>query len=467
MCKATAQPTYEKVAAPRKSTHLLRYATGKDLALYGVALCTVIISGLNQPAQLIIFGNLLDSFNGSNKAQAVRLVHFFALMYALVGDQQLITITVQTALATRVAAAQARRCRERYFDAILSKPVAWFDTENAGAVGASVLEATLAIQDGLGEKFTTGLQGVLSFVFGIAVSLYYAWSLTLVTIGALPFIVALLSLAAKLQSRANERATSASSDASARAMEALVNVRTVAAFGAERREADAYDDACQKAAKASLSSAVATGGNAALVAGILYGTWALGLWYGSYLIRRDMKAHDECNYRVTEDGSLREPHEKCVSGGDVMTAFLCVLFGGLALLQALPGIAAFTLASAEAKRVYAVIDGAEEEDARDGPPVVVARPVGGAGAAISFENVTFAYPTRPDRPVYEGLTLDVEAGSTVAFGAFGLRKVDRGPTPVKVLRRVGRDGRRRRHQSPRRRGAAGARRVRRPGARAL
>ena len=54
-------------------------------------------------------------------------------MYALVGLQQLITITTQTALSTRVAAAIARRCRERYFAAVLSQPVSWFDANNQGA----------------------------------------------------------------------------------------------------------------------------------------------------------------------------------------------------------------------------------------------------------------------------------------------------------------------------------------------
>ena len=90
---------------PRRAQHILRYASWKDVAMYAAAFVTVMISGLNQPAQLIIFGNLLDSFNTADTAEAVRLVHFFALMYAVVGIQQLITITLQTALATRVASA--------------------------------------------------------------------------------------------------------------------------------------------------------------------------------------------------------------------------------------------------------------------------------------------------------------------------------------------------------------------------
>ena len=406
MCKATELPEKKAIledveappapASPKRAMHLLRYATWGDLGLFSLAMATVTISGANQPAQLIIFGNLIDSFNDDNTAKAVRLVHFFALMYALVGVQQLITITIQTALATRVAAKQARRCREHYFAALLRQPVAWFDGENQGAVGASVLESTLAIQDGLGEKFTTGLQGVLAFVFGVAVSLYYAWSLTLVTIGALPIIVALLGAAAAWQKKSNDRATAASAEASAAAMEALTNVRTVAAFGAEQLEADKYRAKCAEAARESLGSAVATGLNGALVAAILYSTWALGLWYGSYLIRSDMADRDECNYRVMEDGDVREPANDCVTGGDIMTAFLCVLFGGLALLQALPGIAAFTLATAEARKIFKIIDDAEvaaeahAADSKAKAREASAPPGARAGGANPVSGVTLA-----------------------------------------------------------------------------
>ena len=200
MCKAPMVESQKR--PPRRAQHILRYASCKDVAMYAAAFVTVMVSGLNQPAQLIIFGNLLDSFNTADTAEAVRLVHFFALMYAVVGIQQLITITLQTALATRVAAAQARRCREKYFAAVLSRPISWFDQSDQGAVGASVLESTLAIQDGLGEKLTTALQGVFAFVFGLAVSLYYAWSLALVSVGALPVVVVLLGLASKVASRA-------------------------------------------------------------------------------------------------------------------------------------------------------------------------------------------------------------------------------------------------------------------------
>ena len=140
---------------PRRAQHILRYASCKDVAMYAAAFVTVMVSGLNQPAQLIIFGNLLDSFNTADTAEAVRLVHFFALMYAVVGIQQLITITLQTALATRVAAAQARRCREKYFAAVLSRPISWFDQSDQGAVGAMFFPSPRLLDDeGLSQQFS-------------------------------------------------------------------------------------------------------------------------------------------------------------------------------------------------------------------------------------------------------------------------------------------------------------------------
>ena len=103
-----------------------------------------------------------------------------------------------------------------------------------------------------------------------------------------------------------------------------------------------------------------------------------------------------------------------------MTAFLCVLFGGLALLQALPGIAAYQLARSEATRVFKIIDEADANSIADAANVKAAArrasvaTTRGAGT-IEFVDVQFSYPARPDRPVCAGLCLDIPAGTTCAL----------------------------------------------------
>ena len=44
-----------------------------------------------------------------------------------------------------------------------------------GSLASSIMETTMVIQDGLGEKFALAVQFVSSFVFGLAVALYYSW----------------------------------------------------------------------------------------------------------------------------------------------------------------------------------------------------------------------------------------------------------------------------------------------------
>ena len=55
-----------------------------------------------------------------------------------------------------------------------------------------------------------------------------------------------------------------------------------------------------------------------------------------------MAARDACRWACADDAcaELVPPAERCISGGDVMTAFFSVLFGGLNFAQALPGLAA-------------------------------------------------------------------------------------------------------------------------------
>lgn len=416
---------------------IMRYADTCDWLYFLAASVAVLISGANQPAQLIIFGNLLDSFNEASKSRAVRLVQFFALMYVLVGIQQFVTVTTQAFAATRVAASQARKIRQKYLAALLAKPISWYDTEDQGAVAASILESTLAIQDGLGEKLATGVQLLLAFVFGIAVSLYYAWQLTLVTIAILPVIMLLLGLASRARAKADKEATAAQGRAASTALQTLTHVRTVAAYSGERAALETYSKETELVSSQNTKLSITTGVNFAVVALCLYATWAIGLWYGSYLIRQDMRK-EKCTYR--ED---KTPANECTTGGDIMIAFLCVLFGGLSLLQATASLAAFDTARIEADRVFDIIDATHDVkteskgdkiDEDYGEDVLKRLSSSSSDGALSimFEDVRFAYPSRPDREIYAGVTLELRGGeSTALVGPSGSGK----STAVQLLLR--------------------------------
>jgi len=97
-----------------------------------------------------------------------------------------------------------------------------------------------------------------------------------------------------------------------------------------------------------------------------------------------------------------------------MTCFFSILFGGLQLGQAFPAVSAINSARVELAKIQAVINRDSDIDnfSEEGHSLEESEL---SDLEIRFNNVTFAYPSRPEHPVYLGLDLTVEAGATVAL----------------------------------------------------
>ena len=179
------------------------------------------LSGCNQPAQLIIFGSILNAFNQSSTNDSIKLVSFLAVMYLVVAIQMFLTNFLQTACMSAAAGRQAKRLRCFYFQALLRQNVAFFDKEDQGALATSVMERTSVLQDGLGEKLALGVQFFSAFFASLAVSLYYVWQLALLMMGVLPVLVIMIGSIVQILQKSSEESTAAYSTAGSTAQQAL------------------------------------------------------------------------------------------------------------------------------------------------------------------------------------------------------------------------------------------------------
>ena len=149
---------------------------------------------------------------------------------------------------------------------------------------------------------------------------------------------------------------------------------------------------------------------------IMWFMYALGLWFGAWLISRDMINRKECNYYplYNADGtyaSLHVPEGSCITGGNIMICFFSLLFGGMQLGQAFPAVSAVNLARIELGKILDIVENDSPIDATSENGQVLSSVVG----EIQLHNVSFAYPMRSEHNVYNGLDLTIEAGSTVAL----------------------------------------------------
>jgi ATP-binding cassette subfamily B (MDR/TAP) protein 1 len=178
-------PNEEAAVTPAASSfsELFSFADAEDVILVRLAFIMSALSGMNQPAQLIIFGSILNSFgvtsNTTSRDEQIKQVSFLAIMYAVVGAQQLLTNWSQTACMTAAAGRQVKRIRERFLEALLRQPVGFYDQNDQGVLSASVMTDTSLVEEGLGEKLALAFQFSMAFIAGIAVALYYNYQLNM------------------------------------------------------------------------------------------------------------------------------------------------------------------------------------------------------------------------------------------------------------------------------------------------
>lgn len=250
------------------------------------------------------------------------------------------------------------------------------------------------LKEGIGEKLSIFIYLLMSFIISVIFSFFYGWKLTLVILSCAPLIIISTAVVAKMQSSLTEKELKSYSKAGSVAEEVLGSIRTVVAFGGEKKELDRYEGLLEPAEMNGKKKGIYSGVGGGLMWFIIYCCYALAFWYGISLILDD---RDKIDKEYTP------------------AVLIIVLFGVLAGAQNLgltaPHIEAFSTARGSAVSVFNVIDRIPEIDSL-GEGGKKPRKVAGN---IKFSNVTFRYPARNDVQVLNGLNLEIEAGKTVAL----------------------------------------------------
>lgn len=133
----------------------------------------------------------------------------------------------------------------------------------------------------------------MSFVIAVVFSFIYGWKLTLVIFSCAPVIVIATAVAAGMQSKMTERELKAYSKAGSVAEEVLGSIRTVIAFGGEKKELNRYSERLHPAEKCGSKKGIYSGLGGGTMYLIIYVCYAIALWYGITLILEDRDKIDK------------------------------------------------------------------------------------------------------------------------------------------------------------------------------
>ncbi|KAF7852170.1 hypothetical protein BT93_L0559 [Corymbia citriodora subsp. variegata] len=369
---------------------LFSFADSTDILLMVVGSIGAVGNGLSLPLMTELFGQLINTF-GKNQADSdvVDPVSKIALKFVYLalgcGAAAFLLVTCWMVTGER----QAARIRALYLQTILRQDVAFFDKgTKTGEIISRMSGDTILIQNAMGEKVGKFIQLVSTFVGGFVIAFINGWQLTLVMLITIPLLVIAGGAMSPIISEEAFRGQSAYAKAANVVEQTIGLIRTVASFTGEKRAIANYSRFLADAYISGVHEGLATGLGFGIVMLIIYGGYALAIWYGAKLIL-----------------------DKGYNGGTVINVIMAILNGSLSLGQASPCVSAFADGRAAAYKMFEIIHRKPEINSFD----TKGKKLDDIHGDIELRDVHFSYPTRPNEHIFNGFSLSILSGTTVAL----------------------------------------------------
>jgi ATP-binding cassette subfamily B protein len=263
----------------------------------------------------------------------------------------------------------------------------FFEATRTGEVLSRLTTDTTVLQVVVGSTASMAVRNVLLVVGGTAMMAVTSLKLTMLALLVVPVAIVPIVLFGRQVRTLSRVSQDRVGDVGANIDETLTAVRTVQAFNSEAAEARHFGGLVEIAFGAAVSRVRARAILAAISITLVFSAIGIVLWVGG---------HDAIAGRI--------------SAGDLSAfVFYAVIVAGS--VGSLSEFAAdLQRAAGASERLFELLDAQPMIAA---PPNPAPLPIPARGA-VAFENVTFHYPARPDRPALHALNFTVAPGETVA-----------------------------------------------------
>ncbi|KAL0459172.1 UNVERIFIED_CONTAM: ABC transporter B family member 11 [Sesamum latifolium] len=369
---------------------LFSFADPADYALMVIGTITAVGSGFCLPLMTLLFGELANSFGqNAETKRVVDEVSKVSLKYVYLALGSGVAASSQVACWMITGERQAARIRNLYLRAILRQDIGYFDREtNTGEIIERMSTDTIIIQDAMGQKVGKFLQLSASFFGGFVIAFTKGWLLTMVLLSAIPLLVISAASMSVLMAKLTSRGQAAYSAAAIVVEQTLGSIRTVASFTGERQAVEKYEKSLNRAYEAGVQEGLAAGLGSGIFMFVLFSSYALGLWFGAKMII-----------------------DKGYTGGQVLNVVMAVLSGSFSLGQVSPCLSAFAAGQVAAFKMFQTIYRRPDIDPYNMRGMVL----NDINGDVELKDVQFSYPSRPDERIFNGFSLRVPSGTTLAL----------------------------------------------------
>uniref|UniRef100_UPI002610BC95 oligopeptide/dipeptide ABC transporter ATP-binding protein n=1 Tax=uncultured Maritalea sp. TaxID=757249 RepID=UPI002610BC95 len=279
--------------------------------------------------------------------------------------------------------------RKTLYRHLVTLPPSFFEDNLSGEIQSRITTDTTLLQTVIGSSFSFALRNALTFVGGITLMFITNLKLSLIVLVAVPLVVFPMVFFGRKVKKLSRESQDKVASVGAWAGESLQHIKVVQAFTREDSVNKQFGEAAESAFDVALLRIKQRALMIALVMMLVMGSVAGMLYIGG---------HDVIT------GSL--------SGGDLAAfVFYAIMVGG--------SLAAVTEVYGEVQRAAGAAERIRElmaaESGIQSPADTMTPPVTHNETQICFHNVSYHYPSRPDKAALTELNLEVRAGERIAL----------------------------------------------------
>ncbi|XP_052191593.1 ABC transporter B family member 15-like [Diospyros lotus] len=346
--------------------------------------------GAVQPVYAFAMGAMVSVYFLTDHGEIKSKTRMYALCFLGLAVFSLVINVIQHYNFAYMGEYLTKRVRERMLSKMLTFEVGWFDQdENAtGSICSRLATDANVVRSLVGDRMALLVQTISAVTVAFSMGLFIAWKLAVVVIAAQPLLVMCFYFKRIMLKSMSMKAIKAQDESSKLAAEAVSNLRTVTAFSAQTRILKMFDKTQEGPLRESIRQSWFAGIGLGTAQSLMSCTWALDFWYGGKLI---------------VDGYL--------GSKALFQTFMILLSTGRVIADAGTMTNDLAKGSDSVASVFTVLDRSTkiEPDSPEGqrPDKITGR--------VEFHKVVFAYPARPDLMIFNGFSINIEAGKSTAL----------------------------------------------------
>ncbi|RCI04065.1 Multidrug resistance protein 1, partial [Rhizopus stolonifer] len=318
--------------------------------------------------------------------------NLYSFLFVILGICAFFGFSLQVVCFEIAGAKYTRKLRSMLFTAFMKQEIGYFDRDenSVGSLTSKLAVDAKNVNEMITRVWADLIQILCTSVLGLTIAFAQSWKLTLIIMCMAPLIIAAAGWNSKVQEGFEGNTKDANEKSAEVANEAIKQIRTVTALNKQSYFEDKYYQATDRPHRLARRKAFTSSIGFALLQAIPLFTNAVAFYAGAKLI---MQQQLSLNGMVMTMMSIM-----IMADGVGRSSVFIPIF----VKAKIAAITAFEIIDRQPS-IDPDLEGIEfEHDDIDG--------------AISFDNVAFRYPARPDIPIFDGeFNLKGKSGQTIAL----------------------------------------------------